>query len=331
MAKENLNPMPEGERCSKRAAHSLDQALTRAVRYSSYSSIQQLVRSPLRMAATRIANAVALEGEWSIPITTRTFWGAKIRIRIPEPISNQLFSYGFFEPGLTAFMLRILGPGDKVLDVGAHYGYFTLLAADLVGMEGEVHAFEPMPDTFDVLKGNVRDRRNIVANELAAWSQRQNLSVLDLGPRLSAFNTVFSPRLRGNGLRRQSSKRISVSAVSLDDYCSERALWPNFVKVDAESAEHHILQGMKWVLSEPRPFVSLEVGDFDLPDVPTSAELVRSMVLHDYVALEYVYGDIELHTPRDSYVYDNLLFGPSEHSLVEHIRKLSTRKRGHLD
>jgi len=220
-------------------------------------------------------------------------------------------------------MLRILNPGDTVLDVGAHYGYFTLLAADLVGMEGKVHAFEPTPGTFGVLMSNARGRLNIVTNEVAVWAERADISVTDLGPRLSAFNTAFAPRLSERELLRHKTRQVSVPAISLDNYCTEHGLRPAFVKVDAESSEHYILQGMKWVLGEPRPFVTLEVGDFDLPDVPRSSELVRSMMSNDYVPFEYSDGGLAIHDLRESYEYDNLLFGPSEHPLVELAKRQS--------
>jgi FkbM family methyltransferase len=165
-------------------------------------------------------------------------------------------------------MLGTLRTGDTVIDIGAHYGYFTLLAAELVGTGGRVHAFEPTRSTFGVLERNTRGHPHVTANDVAVWSQRTSITVTDLGPRLSAFNSVFSPRLSDPERQLPEARRVSVPAVPLDDYCSEHALRPAFVKIDAESAEHHILEGMRWVLGELRPLVTLEVGDFDLPDVP---------------------------------------------------------------
>jgi FkbM family methyltransferase len=321
MATGSSPPVPEFEWRQGSTARRLQEAFTSADAQRASSRMGRLVHSPIRMALATAATRVESSFRWSVPARTKTFWGARMRIRLPEPISNQLLGCRLFEPGLTTFMLRILNPGDTVIDVGAHYGYFALLAAELVGMDGQVHAFEPTPSTFNVLERNTRDRRNVIANNTAVWSQRADITVTDLGPRLSAFNSVFTPRLGEHELRRSSARRLSVPAVSLDEYCSEHTLRPAFVKVDAESSEHQILQGMTWALNEPRPFVTLEVGDFDLPDVPKSSQLVRTLMSNAYVAFEHDGGGMRIHRPRDAYGYDNLLFGPSEHPVVELMRR----------
>ena len=54
------------------------------------------------------------------------------------------------------FYLSIVQQGDVVIDVGANVGYFTMLFADLTGKRGQVHAFEPIPSTFEELLRNIR-------------------------------------------------------------------------------------------------------------------------------------------------------------------------------
>jgi FkbM family methyltransferase len=295
----------------------IHKAFAYAAAYPSLPRVKRWLRAPARTTFIKAANVVGSGGRWSMPLRTRTFWGARMRVRIPELVSNELLRDGLFEPGLTAYMLGILKPGDTVLDVGAHYGYFTLLASDLVGAGGEVHAFEPTPSTFAMLRGNVRGRVNVVANQTAVWAAPQEITITDLGPRLSALNTVFAPRLKNGELKRLKATQVAVPAVSLDDYCTGHGLLPILIKVDAESSEHHVLRGMKGLLTSARPFVTLEVGDFDLPDVPRSAELVRSMISHGYVPLEYTDGVLKSHRIQESYRYDNLLFAPSEKASVQ--------------
>jgi len=59
----------------------------------------------------------------------------------------KLYQYGFFEEGLTRAIIEKLRPGDTFVDIGAHVGYYTILASLLVGAEGHVVAFEPTPRT----------------------------------------------------------------------------------------------------------------------------------------------------------------------------------------
>jgi predicted methyltransferase len=60
-----------------------------------------------------------------------------------------------YEPEVTAVFGRVLRPGDVVIDVGANVGWFTLLAASLVGPGGKVVACEPGPDNLAKLQANI--------------------------------------------------------------------------------------------------------------------------------------------------------------------------------
>src|SRR6266508_5855760 len=135
--------------------HRIHKAFAHVAANPSLPRVKRWLRAPARTTLVKAVDVVGSRGHWSVPLRTRTFWGARMRVRIPETVSNELFRYGLFEPGLTAYMLGILKSGDPVLDVGDHNGYFTLLASDLVGVSGEVHAFEPTPSTFAMLAGNV--------------------------------------------------------------------------------------------------------------------------------------------------------------------------------
>jgi FkbM family methyltransferase len=288
-------------------------AFHRAVAYHACSRVGKLRRAPVRSVAVKVGSAVGARTGLSVPFRVRTFWGAVMRVRLPEAVSNQLLCCGLFEPGLTAFMLRLLGPGHCFVDVGAHFGYFTLLAAHLVGAAGRVDAFEPTPSTFGVLARNVAHLPNVLASQVAVWSERSQLTVTDLGTRLSAFNSVFAPRLGGDAPTGTRAGQVRVDAVSLDDYCAARGIRPHFVKIDAESAEHRIVQGMDGLLARARPLLSLEVGDFDIAGVPSSSTLLRAVLARDYLAFEYADGAIRPHTVRERYQYDNILLAPREH------------------
>jgi FkbM family methyltransferase len=239
-----------------------------------------------------------------IPVNALTFWGDRMRVLLPEPLSCELYGYRFFEEGLSAFMLAEVRPGQRVFDVGAHYGYFTRLASMLVGPHGTVHSFEPTPSTFSMLARNTSDLANVTRTQAAAWHSRGTLSLKDFGPCMSMFNSLMAPRLSdSNG---HASVAIEVEALSLDEY-AERCGPPDFIKIDAESAEWSILQGMATMLARHRPKVTVEVGDFDVEGAARSRQLLDHVLGYGYTPFDYRDGRIQPHTLRSVYGYDNIM------------------------
>src|SRR5262245_48280046 len=70
--------------------------------------------------------------------------GHRVQLDITDPTGRYPFFYGMpYEPGVTDAIVTALRPGDVFVDVGANIGYFTVLAAAVVGDRGRVIAFEP--------------------------------------------------------------------------------------------------------------------------------------------------------------------------------------------
>lgn len=63
--------------------------------------------------------------------------------------------YKSWEPDEGAFLRKVIRSGDVVVDIGANIGYFTLLAASLVGSTGRVIAVEPDPANLALLRANL--------------------------------------------------------------------------------------------------------------------------------------------------------------------------------
>ena len=93
------------------------------------------------------------------PATGAVVHGFPIALDKGDSLGLSLF--GSFEPEQTALVETLVKPGDTVVDLGAHIGYYTLLFAKLVGPSGHVVAFEPSPASCAIL------RRNVASNGLA--------------------------------------------------------------------------------------------------------------------------------------------------------------------
>jgi FkbM family methyltransferase len=106
-----------------------------------------------------------------------------MRVSTADQVGRVLAISGVWEPNATAAFRSLLRPGDVCLDIGAHIGYFTLLASRLVGADGHVYAFEPTPATYEALCANLRrnDVQNVTALPVAVGDM-QGQAVLHEGP-----------------------------------------------------------------------------------------------------------------------------------------------------
>lgn len=245
-----------------------------------------------------------------IRVRTRTVWGETMTVELPEPISIAIFENGYIEEGLTSALQQELRPGMVLFDVGAHIGYYSLLASRLVGPSGKVVAFEPTPRTRSILERNAAGRSNTVIEPRAVWSHETTISFNDFGWRFSALNSAFTPRSRPDENVSLSST-YEVDTTSLDTYVERTGIAPDFVKIDAESAEHEVLRGMDELLREVRPLLSVEVGDVATAAPKTRAVLAYAMS-KGYEPAEYREGRLVAHELRSSYAHGNLLLIPRE-------------------
>jgi len=289
----------------------LDQ-LNNSVRLSKGPRIVRVLRQPTKMITAKLLQNIAHLLNKSFKVRAELFCKKTMMVIIPEIVSLHIFRYRYFEEGLTRMVLELLKPGMIFFDVGAHFGYYTLLASDLVGRDGQVHAFEPIPRTLEVLKLNTRSKHNISTNNLAIFSTNTVLELYDYGLEYCAFNSFKDPRLDKNKRKRLKPQKVLAKAITLDAYVKEEGARPDFVKIDAESAEWEILQGMTYILRNIRPIISLEIGDLRVQDVPPSRDLVRYIIEQGYEVYQYGSLDQPLvkHEVRVNYNYDNLLFIP---------------------
>lgn len=228
--------------------------------WASSTRSRQLLRLGLRPVPTgtltRIAEhdrsigKIAGQGIRHRPATIAHGAAAGLEIDIGE--SNPAYATGRNEQPVQDALCRLLSPGDVFYDVGANVGFFSLLAARLVGPTGRVVAFEPALDNVAVLAGNVR--RNRADNVLISAEAVSHTTGVE---RLSLAS--FSG---GHSLVRRSADGWAalVETVSLDDFAARRGVAaPDVVKIDVEGAEVAVLEGMSSLLTAGGPALIVEV------------------------------------------------------------------------
>jgi FkbM family methyltransferase len=240
-----------------------------------------------------------------------TFWGGTMWVMLPELVSAQIVSESYYEKHETLVLLQRLRAGMVFFDVGAHVGYFTLLASHLVGETGQVHSFEPTPRTFRLLSDNAKHHPNITVNNLAVYSHSAELVFNDFGALNFAFNSFFPARVADGAAVPEVKHRIQT--ISLDEYVAKTGVKPDVIKVDAESAEYQILDGMKNTLKTCRPFFMIEVGDLDLDGVRPCSEIIEFACSHGYRPLMFEDGELKPHTVRQRYQgWGTVFFEPTD-------------------
>jgi FkbM family methyltransferase len=193
--------------------------------------------------------------------------------------ATHLLTDGFWEMGLTEFMVKTVKEGMVVLDVGANFGYYSVLFADLVGPNGRLTAFEPNPHAAHaaeaslstngfgghsrVIRAAVSDSAGSV-NFCIPRSEPKNAKILQTGEEAPADSDV-----------------TTVPTMSLDEACRDQKV--DFIKIDAEGGEYHIFKGMQQLIVRDRPKIVLEFN----AGRAFSDELMELIVRH-YPVLKYV-------------------------------------------
>lgn len=194
------------------------------------------------------------------PVDANLFFGGHMRVVLPEVVSRVIYTYGFFDAEVTYLVSRYIKPGDTVLDVGAHFGYISVLSSHLVGDAGRVYSFEPTPSTFAVLSENAKSRANITALNLGAGKQNSSLDIADYGLQYCAWNTMADESRMPTVLAGIKANRVKVDVVKLDDYLDEKGIVPSFIKIDAENFEAAVIAGLANTIQKARPIVLMETG-----------------------------------------------------------------------
>jgi FkbM family methyltransferase len=281
-----------------------------------YSRLKRLVKDPFRTLPYYALQAIAYQ--YPFKVRKKTLWGVPMTYYLPE--GNAIYYYGFFEANLTNFFINFLQEGDVFFDVGAHVGYYTMLARELVGETGSVHSFEPTPRTFRSLVENIREFKNVSANNAAVFNEETEIEFADYGPKYSAFNS-YKERTGESMKFLGKPEIVSAKTVSLDNYCRERSLQPTVVKIDAEGAEHMILQAMTRIIADIKPIITIEVagGEEWKDNCARSIAILRS---NGYECFEATLeGQLKTHHPQATYSYENLIFVHAEKlSLIQSLR-----------
>ena len=183
---------------------------------------------------------------YRVPVRTRLGNGMTVTVPWNDDCGRAIWQCGYYESPSVHLIEKLLRPGMVFLDLGANIGQYSLVASRGVGPSGQVHSFEPDPETFRWLTRNVRRNRleNIYLNQVALFDEAGKRALYlatpqDTGSKSFAVPWTFS------------GETCEVACTTLDEYLGERRVERvDVVKVDVEGSELPALVGGAGALFE---------------------------------------------------------------------------------
>ena len=205
--------------------------------------------------------------------------------RFGRRIGNELYKVAFpiYRPLYSVFksyadrterclLARYLSPGAVVVDAGANIGVYSQFLATCVGPGGVVHSFEPSPENFGRLHAALSQFSNVRLNQLAV-SDKTGDSLLYVSEKLNVDHRAYP-------IEGETRRTVCIRSTMLDDYFKpgERV---DFIKMDVQGYELHVLRGAKRLVQEnPEIKLLLEFWPYGLKQAGTRWEELIETLRH---------------------------------------------------
>ena len=240
----------------------LKQNLEKLERLANGSKIGRLLAHPMRYIYGMVLSKVIYPRQKKgVLREADTFFGDKMSVVLPAGLDIYLVKGKSHdsEIRLAKFMINQLSEGDTYLDIGAHFGYFSLLAAHLVGEKGKVFAYEASKSTHSILLKNTAKHLIIKAFHNALSDKKETLTFFEFPVLFSEYNSLDVTQFENEKWYKQfPPQHIAVEATTLSDIISTHKIQPKIIKIDVEGAENAVMQGATTLLTTQSPLIVME-------------------------------------------------------------------------
>lgn len=231
----------------------------------------------LRRLACRVPQiASRLEARYHrnpVQVTSRTRDGFLMNLNTADFIQRTIYLTGDWDDSVSEILRDRLKPGMTFVDAGVNVGFFSMLAAQLVGQNGRVIAFEPNPAVFAQLQANA-DLNGF------SWIDAHRQGLFDK----DGSGEIFIPDANCGAatMRPGGANGVTIPLVRMDDVVKGKV---DLLKIDIEGSEVAALRGATSLLSRPdAPAVICEVSEYSLRQMGNSHyELYDMMAKHCYI------------------------------------------------
>jgi FkbM family methyltransferase len=192
---------------------------------------------------------------------TVTFFDEKMKVALPAATDIYLTGGKTHdsEIRLAKFLLNYLEYNDHFWDIGAHFGYFSLLASKIIGEKGFVLAVEAAPENYKILVNNVAMHKHINALDAAVSNINDKLTFYTFPTLFSEYNSFDIKQYENKEwFRNVKYNTIVIPAYTLDTLVDKYKSKPNIIKIDVEGAEHLVIEGAENMMQNIKPIFILE-------------------------------------------------------------------------
>jgi FkbM family methyltransferase len=189
------------------------------------------------------------------------FYGKKMKIALPA--STDIYLTGgkshSSEIRLAKFLILNLEGAKHFLDIGAHYGYFTLLVSELIDANGKIMSFEPAGKTYRILKENTMALENVTIAQKAISASDKKLVFYEFPNLQSEYNTSDIAQFeKEDWYQNAKPEKVEVEATTIDIITRDKTFLPDVIKIDVEGAEYDVIQGGLQFFNHYSPKIVIE-------------------------------------------------------------------------
>ncbi len=231
-------------------------------RLAKASRIERLLSNPFRYSQAILHRKLIYStSKKEKPVICKTFFDVEMHLLLPS--STDIYLTGGkthdSEIRLAKFLIGNLKKGHTFVDVGAHYGYFSLLASTLVGQDGTVYAFEAAPKTYRILEKNKLKAANVSCYNMAVANYEQAITFYEFPNLYAEYNALDIEQYREESwFEANQPKATKIESIRLSDFFAAKNIQPDIIKIDVEGAEYLVLQGLKSYLADKKPVIAME-------------------------------------------------------------------------
>jgi FkbM family methyltransferase len=145
------------------------------------------------------------------------------------------------------------------IDIGAHVGYFSLIASVLLEEKGQIFTFEAAKGTFDVLEKNLKPFFNIKTFHNAVTDVETDLTFFEFPFSHSEYNTLHNEQFKNEAwYKKFKPEKIIVKGITLDSIVQKFELKNPLIKIDTEGAEAQVIKGGLMTFRTQKPIIIME-------------------------------------------------------------------------